>query len=136
MQQEGFEPPTSRFVAECSIQLSYYCIIIKLNIMTKISKLTNNAIITDIQKVTKKQNRIGSAFLTYGEPGGIRTPDPRLRRPLLYPTELLTHMEITASISILLCYIKLSVYGRGDRNRTCDLMVPNHALYQLSHTSK
>ena len=22
-------------------------------------------------------------------PGGIRTPDPRLRRPLLYPTELL-----------------------------------------------
>ena len=24
-----------------------------------------------------------------GAPGGIRTPDPRLRRPLLYPTELL-----------------------------------------------
>ena len=24
-----------------------------------------------------------------GTPGGIRTPDPRLRRPLLYPTELL-----------------------------------------------
>ena len=31
------------------------------------------------------------AFL-YGEPGGIRTPDPRLRRPVLYPTELLTHL--------------------------------------------
>ena len=28
VQQEGFEPPTSRFVAECSIQLSYYCILI------------------------------------------------------------------------------------------------------------
>ena len=27
----------------------------------------------------------------YGEPEGIRTPDPRLRRPVLYPTELLTH---------------------------------------------
>ena len=27
-----------------------------------------------------------------GDPGGIRTPDPRLRRPLLYPTELLNHM--------------------------------------------
>jgi hypothetical protein len=26
-----------------------------------------------------------------GEPGGIRTPDPWLRRPMLYPTELLTH---------------------------------------------
>ena len=28
----------------------------------------------------------------YGEPGGVRTPDPRLRRPVLYPTELLTHL--------------------------------------------
>ena len=28
----------------------------------------------------------------YGEPEGIRTPDPRLRRPVLYPTELLTHL--------------------------------------------
>ena len=27
-----------------------------------------------------------------GEPTGIRTPDTRLRRPLLYPTELWTHM--------------------------------------------
>ena len=25
-------------------------------------------------------------------PKGIRTPDPRLRRPLLYPAELWTHM--------------------------------------------
>ena len=25
------------------------------------------------------------------EPEGIRTPDPRLRRPLLYPAELRTH---------------------------------------------
>ena len=24
---------------------------------------------------------------------GIRTPDPRLRRPLLYPTELRTHIS-------------------------------------------
>ena len=30
----------------------------------------------------------GSRFRK-NEPGGIRTPDPRLRRPLLYPTELL-----------------------------------------------
>ena len=28
-----------------------------------------------------------------GEPGGIRTPDPWLRRPMLYPTELLTHLK-------------------------------------------
>ena len=31
-------------------------------------------------------------FECFGEPTGIRTPDPRLRRPVLYPTELLTHM--------------------------------------------
>ncbi len=34
------------------------------------------------------KKRILMSILFY-EPGGIRTPDPRLRRPLLYPTELL-----------------------------------------------
>ncbi len=29
----------------------------------------------------------------YGVPEGIRTPDPRLRRPLLYPAELQTHFS-------------------------------------------
>ena len=33
-------------------------------------------------------------YFVCGEPGGIRTPDPRLRRPVLYPTELLTQMTI------------------------------------------
>ena len=33
-------------------------------------------------------------------PGGTRTPDPRLRRPMLYPAELLAHI------------------GAGDGNRT------------------
>ncbi len=28
------------------------------------------------------------AASVYGQPGGIRTPDPQLRRLLLYPTEL------------------------------------------------
>ena len=36
-----------------------------------------------------------------GEPTGIRTPDTRLRRPLLYPAELWTH-----------------VFGADDENRT------------------
>ena len=31
-----------------------------------------------------------------GVPKGIRTPDPRLRRPLLYPAELRTHIASTA----------------------------------------
>ena len=37
---------------------------------------------------------------TTSVPGGTRTPDPRLRRPMLYPTELLAHI------------------GAGDGNRT------------------
>ena len=31
----------------------------------------------------------------YGEPGGVRTPDPALRRRVLYPTELLIHRTYT-----------------------------------------
>ena len=31
-------------------------------------------------------------LLLYGGPGGVRTPDPTLRRRVLYPTELLTHL--------------------------------------------
>ena len=30
----------------------------------------------------------------YGAPEGIRTPDPRLRRPMLYPTELQVHIAL------------------------------------------
>ena len=29
--------------------------------------------------------------LRNGRPGGIRTPDPRFRKPLLYPSELQAH---------------------------------------------
>ena len=31
-----------------------------------------------------------------GDPGGIRTPDPQLRRLLLYPTELRGHVIVNA----------------------------------------
>ena len=41
------------------------------------------------------------------EPEGIRTPDPRLRRPLLYPAELQAHV-----------FLSLSNCGAGDGNRT------------------
>ena len=34
---------------------------------------------------------ISASCSTVGAPGGSRTPDPRLRRPLLYPTELRAH---------------------------------------------
>lgn len=41
------------------------------------------------------------------EPGGIRTLDLRLRRPLLYPAELQAHI-----------FNDLKIYGAGDGNRT------------------
>ena len=40
-----------------------------------------------------------------GEPIGIRTPDTRLRRPLLYPTELWAHNQVLKN-------------GADDENRT------------------
>ncbi len=42
----------------------------------------------------RKKKTVGQkAYGFLDEPGGIRTPDPRLRRPLLYPTELLIHSK-------------------------------------------
>ena len=48
--------------------------------------------------------------LTKGNvPKGIRTPDPRLRRPLLYPAELWTHFA---------SHLQLCKWKAGDGNRT------------------
>ena len=38
-----------------------------------------------------KKPLIQSGFFINGVPGGIRTHDPRRRRPILYPTELRVH---------------------------------------------
>ena len=51
-------------------------------------------------------------FPGLSEPGGIRTPDPRLRRPLLYPAELRTHP------TKLFCEASNSPAQAGDGNRT------------------
>ena len=55
VQQEGFEPPTSRFVAECSIQLSYYCILIT-SILYKI--YNKNTIKT--REILRKKEKCGN----------------------------------------------------------------------------
>ena len=49
------------------------------------------------------------SFKKNGEPTGIRTPDTRLRRPLLYPTELWTHMERMMRIELTLSAWKAEV---------------------------
>ena len=53
-----------------------------------------------------------------GLPGGDRTPDPQLRRLLLYPTELRAESE--------------RKYGRCERIRTFDPLVPNQMRYQAA----
>ena len=59
------------------------------------------ALFQDNKKVTAKAINPCSDCILSGDPGGIRTPDPRLRRPLLYPTELL-----------------IRIAKAGDENRT------------------
>ena len=75
-------------------------------------------------------------------PEGIRTPDPRLRRPLLYPTELLNHLERAMGIEPTTSAWKAEVLplnytrnikfssGRSGRIRTCDPLFPRQVLYQ------
>ncbi len=60
----GFEPPTARFVAEYSIQLSYGC----------------------IGKTRLEKTRDGAS-------GRIRTSDRSVRSRVLYPAELRMHRE-------------------------------------------
>ena len=45
------------------------------------------------KEVKKRIAHYELSAIFFGDPGGIRTPDPRLRRPLLYPTELLNHVD-------------------------------------------
>ena len=83
-------------------------------------------------------------YTHHSVPEGIRTPDPRLRRPLLYPAELQTHLSVHTEKRVMgieptypawkagvlpLNYTRKScIKNRGDRIRTCDLLVPNQAL--------
>ncbi len=43
-----------------------------------------------------------------GAPGGIRTPDPRLRRPMLYPTELRARQKLRYTVRPLTDSVKVA----------------------------
>ena len=62
-----------------------------------------------------------------GLSGGDRTPDPQLRRLLLYPTELRAEAKKAHRVSFF-----LDINGRGERIRTFDPLVPNQMRYQAA----
>ena len=72
-----------------------------------------------------------------GVPLGIRTPGPRLRRALLYPAELNTHMERVVGIEptfpawkagVLPIY-DTRIFGAKDGTRTRNIHLGKVALY-------
>ena len=67
----GFEPPTARFVAEYSIQLSYGCI--------------------GKNRYNRKEITIGYNEKANGASRRIRTSDRSVRSRVLYPAELWMH---------------------------------------------
>ena len=125
MHPGGFEPPTARFVAEYSIQLSYGCI----------GKIY---FIADIDTATKAISSKKS-FLTiitddygeYGASGRIRTSDRSVRSRVLYPAELRMHRETYFTADFLIPLLKPYQVrdGASGRIRTSDRSVRSRVLY-------
>ena len=67
-----------------------------------------------IRAFQKKKRPSWSLLSRIGVPGGIRTPDPRLRRPLLYPAELPERREVfhRAKGAIHIIYHDFSIVKR------------------------
>ena len=63
-----------------------------------------------------------------GLPGGTRTPDLRLRRPLLYPVELRADKKGPETKMVG----PFRMNGRSERIRTFDPLVPNQMRYQTA----
>ncbi len=84
----GFEPPTARFVAEYSIQLSYGCIGKFILLLILIPLLKPYQIRKSILTI------ITDDYGEYGASGRIRTSDRSVRSRVLYPAELRMQMAV------------------------------------------
>ncbi len=62
-------------------------------IMLNITQTEELFLYKDLHKIKKPFLILSETACLLGDLGEIRTPDPRLRRPLLYPTELLDQLE-------------------------------------------
>src|SRR5271154_1193132 len=103
------------------------------------------------RSLSNPPRRIAAAateFAFRGAPEGIRTPDPRLRRPLLFPPELLAHIgasrfERPTPCSQGRCATKLRyapslkevTHGRWPLNRPSCGGVFFSSIYPATHTT-
>ena len=99
----GFEPTDARVKVSCLTTWLYPNI--------KLNGVNSGTRTHDFQShnlALYQLNYIHHIFIKnkYGTPEGIRTPDTRLRRAVLYPAELLAHNSL------------ILVNGAGDGNRT------------------
>ncbi len=53
----------------------------------------------NLRPIAYKTTALTTELHPYGTPCWIRTNDPRLRRPMLYPTELRVHTDIIIAFS-------------------------------------
>ncbi len=109
MHPGGFEPPTARFVAEYSIQLSYGCIRVLLYFffvcntprgllgcrlaLRAVAYATLSSLVLAIISQTVKQ-QCSCHLREDGASGRIRTSDRSVRSRVLYPAELRMQMAV------------------------------------------
>ena len=96
----GFEPPTARFVAEYSIQLSYGCIGKFILLLILIPPLKPYQVRKSILTI------ITDDYGEYGASGRIRTSDRSVRSRVLYPAELRMHRETYFTADFLIPLLK------------------------------